>query len=92
MHRIEISMLKNSRTPCVVVPHESIWSLVEYLAIRRVQADFNHNVDDCLAVFSHLSAESAQQILDDWAAFEADTSNGPVDDNVASDSHQLLLV
>ena len=72
MHRIEVH--RTSGLPCVSIPHDLTWSLVEYLAFRRVQADFSYFEERFLAVFPHISATAAQQILDDWAHYDQEST------------------
>ena len=79
VHRVNIILSEISGIPCVSVPQEAIWSLVEYLAFRRVQADFSYEAKGFLAIFSHLSMASAQQILDDWASYEVEMAEVPID-------------
>ena len=89
MRRVEICVSTKSGMPCVRVPRESIWSLVEYLAFRRVQADFSFAGDGFLALFPHLSEPAAQQLLDDWAAYELDLTEAPMDFAAACDTHEI---
>lgn len=60
MHRIQVEVHRTSGMPCVSIPHDRTWSLVEFLAFRRVQADFSYFEDSFLAVFPHISAAAAQ--------------------------------
>ena len=75
MHRIEVH--RTSGLPCVSIPHDLTWSLVEYLAFRRVQADFSYFEERFLAVFPHISATAAQQILDDWEHYDQESTKAP---------------
>jgi 4-hydroxybenzoate polyprenyltransferase len=92
MYRIEIGVSKKSGMPCVSVPQESVWSLVEYLAFRRVQADFSYEEEGFLVVFSHLSVASAQQILNDWATYELDMTEVPTDSALGVRAEETLSV
>ena len=92
MHRVKIRLSQKSRMPCVSVPQESVWSLVEYLAFRRVQADFSYKEEGFLAIFSHLSVASAQQILNDWATYELDMTEVPTDSALGVRAEETLSV
>jgi hypothetical protein len=71
MHQtIEIRMAEKTGIPYALVPEDAMWSLVEYLAVQRVQVSYSYQDGRFSVCFPHLTAEPAQQLLDDWHAFE----------------------
>ena len=78
--RLKIQVSPKSNLPCAIVPHEAMWSLVEYLAFRRVHVSYSYQETSFTVCFIHSDALAAQEILDDWYAFEsAAASNAPLE-------------
>ena len=77
MRPVELAVAEDTGMPCVSVSHDLIWSLVEFLAFRRVQADFSYRDDIFLAIFPHLSVPAAQQLLDDWTRYDLESPGPP---------------
>jgi hypothetical protein len=69
MHQDAVSVALNNGVPYVVVPKESLWSLVEFLAMNRVHADFSYAGENFRVSFPNQGREAAQQLLDDWAGY-----------------------
>ncbi len=70
MSATDPSVIPSQGHPCVVVPKESLWSFVEYLALRRLPAEFSYLGDDFRAQFPHLTPQAAEQLLADWQAYQ----------------------
>jgi hypothetical protein len=53
--------------PCVCVPQEEIWSLLEHLSYHRARTACAYNETHLSVCFLSMSLETAQQMIDDWA-------------------------
>ena len=47
-----------------------MWSLVEFLAFQRVRVSYSYFPRYFTVTFLNIGAETAQQLLDDWAHSE----------------------
>jgi hypothetical protein len=83
MDSITLEVDETTGLPCVRVPDPLIWSLVEYLAFRRIPADFSYRKDGFQAIFTRVSAPVAQQVLVDWAHYQMEASDAPVEQREA---------
>jgi hypothetical protein len=77
MATTEPSVIHTHGYPCVIVPKEALWSFVEYLAVRRLPAEFSYLGDDFRALFPHLSPQAAEQLLSDWQAYQLTSEDTP---------------
>ena len=87
MYHTEICVTANSGMPYVIVPREFVWSLVEYLAFRRIHAEFTYTQEGAISLFPHLSVEAARQVLKDWVAYEPSLHDAPNDFVTANHSY-----
>ena len=74
MDSINLDVDEKTGKPCLCVPDSLIWSLVEYLAFRRIPAAFSYRDGAFHAVFTRLSAPAAGQLLADWCHYEMEGS------------------
>ena len=73
--RLKIKLSPKNNLPYAVIPHEVMWSFVEYLGCRRVHVAYSYQEKSFTVCFIHSDAAAAQEILDDWHAFESDTAS-----------------
>jgi hypothetical protein len=50
-----------------------MYNMVEFLAVRRVQAEFSYVGTHFVASFPRMSREAVEQVMEDWGAYDAST-------------------
>ena len=71
--RLEVITDANG-TPQAQVPFSSMWDLVEYLGYQRIAVNYHYEATHFTVTFPRQELRSAQRILDEWAASEAEPS------------------
>ncbi|HUO09245.1 MAG TPA: hypothetical protein VM008_13140 [Phycisphaerae bacterium] len=69
MQQDAVSVSLNNGVPNVVVPKESLWSFVEFLALTRVHALFSYSGENFRVSFPNHTKEAAEQLVADWAGY-----------------------
>ena len=64
-----VAISNDKRTPHIVVSSASLWSLVEYLSLVRVHADYCYEGKGFRVAFPHHDDAGVRQIVRDWEIY-----------------------
>ena len=63
---LQVTISATAGVPCVQVPHDDMWELVEYISWQRVLAHYDYAETHFTVTFPHLDTAAAQRLIDEW--------------------------
>ncbi len=63
----EVLICEETGMPCVRVPGEAMWDLLEYLSQQRVRTTYDFETAHCTVFFPYMDRDTSQKLMDEWA-------------------------